>query len=59
MVKDIDICDCDCHSNRGVMHCIPCCYPCPDCGERIENGHMSGHKRRRHTPSEQVKPVNE
>ena len=59
MVKDIDICDCDCHHNPGVRHCIPCCYSCPNCGEQIRNGCMSAHKRRWHAPSEQVEPTDE
>ncbi len=59
MVKDIDICRCDCHTSRGVKHCVPCCYPCSVCGERIENGCMSAHKRRRHAASGQVNPTDE
>lgn len=46
MIRDLDICDCDCHDGSGAMHCVPCCHPCAGCGERIENGHMTGHKRR-------------
>ena len=32
-----DRCDCDCHTNDGVMHCVPCCYPCAVCGENVTN----------------------
>ena len=33
-----DVCDCDCHRHEGVMHCMPCCYPCPHCGRGIKTG---------------------
>ena len=22
-------CTCSCHSEEGVVHCVPCCYPYP------------------------------
>jgi Cft2 family RNA processing exonuclease len=29
------ICDCNCHISKDIVHCRPCCYICPKCGERI------------------------
>lgn len=30
-----DECDCSCHREAGVYHCMPCCHICPNCGRRI------------------------
>ncbi len=32
-VKMSNRCDCPCHDGRGIMHCFPCCDPCPYCRE--------------------------
>jgi len=31
-----DICRCECHFKEGIDHCVPCCSPCPICGENID-----------------------
>lgn len=31
-----DFCNCICHREDGVLHCMPCCYDCPVCGRRIK-----------------------
>jgi hypothetical protein len=41
--KDFDECDCNCHKNENVMHCIPCCVTCPICKK-----HIKSHSFRRH-----------
>lgn len=41
--KDIDECDCDCHRNKDIMHCVPCCIKCPICKKNIRT-----HSFRRH-----------
>jgi hypothetical protein len=29
------VCHCPCHRNRGMTHCMPCCYVCPHCRRNI------------------------
>ena len=31
-----DFCDCICHRQDGVIHCMPCCHDCPVCGNHIK-----------------------
>jgi len=34
---EFDVCHCDCHRYPDlVKHCMPCCYECPHCGQRIK-----------------------
>ena len=28
-------CDCRCHTNPDIVHCVACCNRCPYCGARI------------------------
>ncbi len=35
MKKDLEECNCSCHSNPGTRHIVTCCYSCPKCGKRI------------------------
>lgn len=37
MLVDHDVCDCDCHHDKGVFHIMPCCGVCPYCKERIRS----------------------
>lgn len=34
--RNWDICYCECHTNKCVMHCMPCCSECPNCHQRIK-----------------------
>lgn len=36
-------CDCECHTDPGVMHCAPCCDTCPKCGAHIKFGYYDQH----------------
>ena len=38
MGKQVDWneCTCDCHTNESIMHCMPCCHTCPNCGKYIK-----------------------
>ncbi len=40
---DFDICDCDCHKNLDIVHCTPCCYTCPYCGQNIVKHSYDSH----------------
>lgn len=43
-VKDMDVCDCSCHSGfGGGVHCMPCCQECPRCKARIRMGFYDQH----------------
>jgi hypothetical protein len=36
MIVNFEVCDCDCHKSGKTAMChIPCCEPCPGCGENI------------------------
>jgi hypothetical protein len=42
-------CDCSCHDvGSGIMHCVPCCFPCPHCNKNIERGFMKLHIKKEH-----------
>lgn len=32
------VCECVCHRNPLVVHVMPCCKPCPVCGQRFARG---------------------
>lgn len=34
-MNKFDECNCECHHNRSMMHCVPCCYECQYCGKNI------------------------
>lgn len=38
-------CRCDCHRFKGMMHCMPCCEPCSECGKNIAIGGMEIHRK--------------
>jgi hypothetical protein len=38
-----DICHCDCHK-CVILHCFPCCCPCPNCGQNITTDAWLKHK---------------
>lgn len=40
---DHDQCDCSCHSNDSIKHCIPCCKKCDICGKNIKLHHYNLH----------------
>lgn len=43
-----DECDCECHEpGKVIMHCAPCCTPCPDCGKNIRGNMIDIHKKYR------------
>lgn len=40
------ICDCSCHTSNGfTMHCVPCCYLCSYCGQRMPRDYFDEHKK--------------
>lgn len=41
------ICDCLCHVDHGIQHCMPCCSPCPVCHINIV-GSVDEHISRDH-----------
>jgi len=48
-------CDCECHTNRHIVHCAPCCQICPECGARVKHGAiwMKAHQKNcSHVPIE-------
>src|SRR4051794_12832996 len=45
-----EICRCSCHFHPGSMHVVPCCYPCPKCGNRIRLGCVKQHSATCPTP---------
>ena len=32
-----NICDCDCHTTKGMLHIVDCCHEekCKDCGKKL------------------------
>lgn len=44
-MKDLRVCDCDCHTNPNIHHMMPCCDECPWCKERIVIGWYETHKK--------------
>lgn len=34
-------CACNCHTENGVMHVVPCCHPCAECGYDTRGGTCS------------------
>ena len=42
MLKSTQYCKCMCHINKS-MHCFPCCFVCPNCGENIIKHYYSEH----------------
>lgn len=40
---DFEVCDCECHSNPDVMHCMACCLPCPYCNAHIKYHYYDDH----------------
>jgi hypothetical protein len=39
-----DRCDCPCHkAPLTTIHAVPCCTPCPICGERIASARLTSH----------------
>lgn len=30
-------CRCDCHTNKNVKHCMPCCERCPHCKKNFKS----------------------
>ena len=36
-------CDCDCHSEPGIIHIVSCCDLCAICGRNIAHGEMNRH----------------
>jgi hypothetical protein len=44
------VCRCECHTTKGMMHFMPCCYPCKECGKRIPNRQLQGHIMACHAP---------
>lgn len=44
-VGDLYVCDCKCHENPNIMHCMPCCYECEFCGILIKTGCMGIHQK--------------
>jgi hypothetical protein len=41
--EDFDECTCICHTNEHVMHCMPCCNICTECGKNIKPIFMKKH----------------
>jgi len=42
-VHDLEVCDCSCHRNKNVKHCMPCCGTCPHCRRHIRFFHLEPH----------------
>lgn len=38
-----EICTCECHINSNIMHFMPCCYTCEDCGQNIKFKYVKDH----------------
>lgn len=38
-------CQCACHINTDIKHCVPCCAVCSWCGRRIRIGLFDIHER--------------
>ena len=38
-----DECNCNCHTNKDVMHCQPCCYTCGICKKNIKKYDFKNH----------------
>jgi hypothetical protein len=49
-VVEPGICYCACHDPDAlIIHCFPCCSPCPTCGRNIDNpygDHFAACKKR-------------
>ncbi len=44
-MKNDDLCKCACHKNKGIMHCVPCCYQCAYCHKDIATHKFSEHMK--------------
>lgn len=33
---DFDQCNCSCHNDSSIEHCLPCCIKCDICGKDIK-----------------------
>ena len=40
---DFNECNCPCHGNPHMEHCMPCCAECSLCGKKIRNYCMDTH----------------
>jgi hypothetical protein len=39
-----DFCTCGCHAaGSGIIHCFPCCAPCPHCNQDIRIARYQKH----------------
>lgn len=41
-IPNID-CDCECHLKEGIIHFLPCCSTCSDCGRHIQSKYIYEH----------------
>lgn len=37
-------CNCSCHHNKAIMHCVPCCFTCQYCRARIRRTNIERHE---------------
>lgn len=38
-------CNCECHFNDNIVHCVPCCYECRYCNRTIFSFHIYDHEK--------------
>ncbi len=60
MCNNIELwgCNCECHSNSDMHHCMPCCEICPNCNKRIKHSFIDDHKQQCQSVSNYQDPLN-
>lgn len=52
-MRDMFICNCQCHTDGSITHCLACCERCAKCRQNIITGFMELHLKECNVLSEE------